>query len=82
MTSLTQRYSEIAGNSRKLENQAQHLTSDVANLRNAIRNMNEALDQFSQKGPNTILRRAAEDIRQNGVIIPNRPMQSSAQHAI
>lgn len=79
MTSLTQRYSEIAGDTRKLESQARNLTSDAARLRSAISNMNEALDHFSMNGPMTILRRAAEDIRQNGVTAPSRPMLMAAE---
>ena len=79
MTSLTQRFSEIVSDSRKLESQARNLTSDAARLRDAIRNMNEALDHFSLNGPMAILRRAAEDIRQNGVTAPSRPMLMAAE---
>lgn len=70
MTSLTQRYSEMAGGSRKLESQAQKLTSDAARLHMAISNMNTALENFSVNGPMAVLRRAAEEIRLHGFSRP------------
>ncbi|HVI50880.1 MAG TPA: hypothetical protein VM661_06690 [Candidatus Sulfotelmatobacter sp.] len=70
MTSLTQRYSEMSGQSRSLENQARRLTNDATRLRTAISEMNEALDHFSANGPVVRLRRAAEEIRQGGSRIP------------
>lgn len=67
MTSLTQRYSEMSGQSRSLENQARRLTNDAARLRLAISQMNDALEHFSTNGPAMSLRRTAEQIRQGGI---------------
>lgn len=72
MTSLTQRYSDMAGDSRKLESQASQLRQDASRLRLAVNNMNTAIESFSMNGPLAILRRSADDIRVNGVRMPVR----------
>jgi hypothetical protein len=72
MTSLTEHYNAMAGDSRKLESQAGQLRQDASRLRLAVSNMNAAIEQFSVNGPLAVLRRSADDIRVNGVRMPVR----------
>ncbi len=63
MTSLTDRFQDIATDSRGLEFQAARMTRDVARLSQSIAEMTRAIDYLSNNCPAERLRRAAAELR-------------------
>lgn len=66
MAALTQRFNEISGETRTLENQAQRMSDDAARVTRAIRDLHNAVERLTLNSPAIILRRAADEIRQGG----------------
>lgn len=63
MTSLTDRFQDIASDSRALEFQASRMKRDVARLSQSISDMTRAIDTLSNNCPAQRLRRAAAALR-------------------